>query len=94
MSIYTLVTQYAGGTYVNQIETDSPRKAVEAWPSAPEIVDVAPYLGIPLEAIRANIAETDLEPRDDLVHVWEGRLLVAGDLLHVTVVETAASGLG
>ncbi len=90
MSLFTIIAQVGGGTYILQIKAPTARKAVGKWSHAPEIEDIAPMVDIPLDEIRSKIDEVNIKKRRDLTNFWEGDLPLRNEVLILSIVGTKA----
>jgi hypothetical protein len=88
MTLYTLISEWQGGSTVLQVQAPDPRKAVEEWAQDPAIEEVAPYVEIPLAEIRKNIPEMKIQKQADLQNIWQGELLMKEGLLLLQIVGT------
>lgn len=88
MSLFTIIAQVGGGTYLLQVKATSARKAVEKWAHAPEIEEIAPYVDLPLEEIRTKIDDVNIKKERELTNYWEGDLPVRGEVLILHIVGT------
>lgn len=88
MSLFTIIAQVGGGTYLLQVKAPTARKAVEKWMNAQEIEEIAPYVDLPLDEIRAKSDEINIKKRRDLTNFWEGDLPVRNEVLIFHIVGT------
>lgn len=87
-SRFTFVCEYAGGTYVSQVEADDERQALQAWSSLLRAEQ-------PIEGVSARIADEAgdrgavLSPLDGLVGVWCWTASVERTLALANIVRSA-----
>lgn len=96
MTLYTFITDYAGGTYISQVVASDPKSAIIAWAQNLEVESI-PGLGVKskqslLQEIQQE--ETIVVSLDDVVNVWCFVLRARGKLMLVNFVETNPSPSG
>lgn len=89
MSLFTLVLDYHGGTYLSQFDADTPTEAVGAW--CRELHDNQ-LLGEPssvvAEGIMADAVENSLVGIEGLCGAWCAATATAGGLALLNVIQT------
>lgn len=89
MSLYTLVLDYHGGTYISQFRAPGPVEAVTAW--CQELEDNQ-LLGEPSSDVARGILEDAVENRlvevEDLLGVWCAATTTSGALALLNVIQT------
>jgi hypothetical protein len=93
MALYTFISEYAGGTYIRQVEADALMPACTGW--ADQIVrgkDIPDLKESEFrEAFQEDIVEFPPIAIDTTVNVWYMSLLVEDELLSVNIVRTDAA---
>lgn len=91
MSLFTLVLDYHGGTYLSQFDARSPVDAVEAW--CRELHDNQ-LLGEPssvvAEGILVDAVENSLVGVEGMCGAWCAATAAAGGLALLNVIQTEA----
>lgn len=91
MSLFTLVLDYHGGTYLSQFDADTPVDAVGAW--CRELRDNQ-LLGEPssvvAEGIMADAVENNLVGVEGMCGAWCAATTAAGGLALLNVIQTEA----
>lgn len=89
MSVFTVIADFDGGTYIGQAEAESPREAAVAWA---ERLDAGEILGVG-RALRSRLVEAlladDPTPINAIRSCWCMTVQVRGKLMLVNVVKTA-----
>ena len=88
MSLFTIIAEFGGGSYLLQMNAPSPREAIEKWSQAAEIEEIAPIVDLPLAEIRAKSDEINIKKRRDLTSFWEGDIPVRNGVLIFHIVGT------
>jgi hypothetical protein len=94
MALYTIIADYAGGTYTAQHRATSPRAALTKWVRDS---DSAKYVHgrnqAAQEALQRDLTDPDTipVPLTGLVRVWCASALVRGKLLLLNIVETSGA---
>lgn len=90
MDLFTLILDFDGGTYINQIKSDSPRKAAIEWAIRLEI-KVIPELGFSSKkAIIEEMKDHDNTTIavDGMISTWCASFSVRGKLGLINIVKT------
>jgi hypothetical protein len=88
MSLYTFIMEYAGGTYVSQVNAPAPESACVKWAQS---LDVSEVDGLDLngkESLVEQMREETPTPLEDLVNVWCKSALVRDELAIINLVRT------
>ncbi len=88
MMLYTLISEWQGGSTLLQAQALDPRKAVERWAKAPEIEEIAPFLEIPLPEIKKKLPDLKIQKQSDLQNFWQGELALQEGLLLLQIIGT------
>lgn len=88
MTLYTLISEWQGGSTLLQVQAPDPRKAVEEWAQDPAIEEIAPFVEIPLLQIRNHLPEIKIQKRSDLQSTWQGELALKEGLLLLQIIGT------
>jgi len=88
MMLYTLISEWQGGSTLLQVQAPDPRKAVEQWAKAPEIEEIAPFLEIPLPEIKKKLPDLKIQKQSDLKNFWQGELALQEGLLLLQIIGT------
>ncbi len=91
MALYTIIADYAGGTYLAQHRGASPRAALAKWAKDGNgTTHVVRRLRAAREALQRELAEPDNRPvrMAGLVGVWCTSASVGGRLLLINIIET------
>ena len=94
MSIYTLILEYDGATYMTQVEATSESEALAEWTDE---LDVCAIDGFPLdeaEAVILNLKEQNPSPVSNLINVWNINFAVGHNLAILHLIKTELSGSG
>src|SRR5215204_3168572 len=88
MPLYTFILEYAGGTYISQINASSPNSACVKWARSLEVSQVS---GLDLkgkESLVKQLEEEEPDPLDGLVNAWCASALVQDELALINLVQT------
>src|ERR1700690_1391236 len=88
--LYTVVLDYAGGTYIAQVHALSPAAALSKWVSKIMKEDAAEW-GIRQKELAEIIRGQEIVPLDGCVNVWCICGTVRSDLALINVIATAKS---
>ena len=92
MPLYTIIADYAGGTYAAQQRARSPRLALSKWAQAggsAEHIHRGRQAGREVLQLALADPELALAPLEGLVGVWCTSTTVTGRLLLLNVIETS-----
>ena len=95
MSLFTVIVDYDGGTYIGQVEADDANQAALAWATQLEVRDIPGMGNKSKEALKTDlkVKQTDgYGPTflDGLVNVWCESSLVRGKLILIHIVQTSS----
>jgi hypothetical protein len=88
--LYTVVLDYAGGTYIAQVQASSPATALSKWVSKIRKEDAGEW-GIRRKVLAEIIRGQEVVPLDGCVNVWCVCGTVRSDLALINVIATAKS---
>jgi len=88
MKLYTLISEWQGGSTLLQVHAPGPRKAVESWAHSSEIEEIAPFVEIPLPEVKKNLPEINIQKRSDFQNIWQGELSLKEGLLFLQIIGT------
>lgn len=89
MALFTFVLDYAGGTYVSQVNAASWKHAPRAWAEKLQAGEIQGIGSDSLLRLRARVKEEAPVELTGLRHVWCFSILVRGKLALVNYVQTA-----
>ena len=96
-SLFTIIMEYRGGTYIAQVDAANPETALEQWADQIAPIDIA-HLGDARKAELVDGIGEWLSTRQRAVaiagtrNVWCHSLLVGGSLMLINIVATKKSG--
>lgn len=91
MTLFTIILDYAGGTYISQVEAENVQEAFRTWLAKLRSDRIA-------DAVSHEVAdgfaatEPDLVPLNGLEGVWCGSALARDELALLNLVRTSAAG--
>jgi len=88
MSLYTLIMEYAGGTYISQSKAHSPKSACMKWAQK---LDESQVKGLGLkgkESLIEQMKEESPVAIDGMLNAWCHSALVRGKLALINLVQT------
>jgi len=88
MSVYTLVLEYDGATYMTQVEASDETEALVEWTDE---LDVCAIDGFPLdnaEPVLKSLEEQVPSPVKQLINVWNLTFAVGHDLAVLHLIKT------
>jgi hypothetical protein len=88
MSLYTLIIEYEGGTYISQIKAPSPKSACVKWAQK---LDGSQVKGLGLkgkESLIEQMKEESPVAIDGMLNAWCNSTLVRGRLALINLVQT------
>jgi hypothetical protein len=88
MSLYTFILEYAGGTYISQVNASSPKSACVKWA---QMVDVSLVSGLGDKGKASLIEQMKDEcliPIDGILNTWCASALIRGELALINFVQT------
>ena len=88
MSLYTIVADYRGGTYLTQVIAENEKHAAASWSDTEAIREIAMPLDLPLDALREELKSPDGFPVGDLQNCWCVTAVDDGGLLLLHIIET------
>jgi len=88
MTLYTLISEWQGGSTLLQVQAPDPRTAVEQWTQAPAIEEIAPFVELPLSVIKEQLPDIKIQKRSDLQNIWQGELSLKEGLLLLQIIGT------
>jgi hypothetical protein len=88
MTLYTLISDWRGGSTILQVHAPAPRKAVEKWAHSSEIERIAPFVEIPLPEIKKKLPDIRIQQQADLQNIWQGELSLKEGLLLLQIIGT------
>ena len=90
MTLFTLVLDYRGGTYVSQVRAASPRRALSLWAQRLHSQGVPGVGGATADRAQAEITAMGIPPTpvEGLPHVWCSSLLISGHLALLHIIAT------
>ena len=90
MSLFTFILEYDGGTYIKQIESDSPENASIIWAKSLEISSIKGLGPASKEAIIQEMKWADKSPVpiEGVKNVWFSSFLVRGELGCINIIKT------
>jgi len=93
MPIYTFITEFQGGTYINQQQADDLRAACFLWKAEIAGGGYVPHLNNKAfsKAFDADIDELPPIPLDEMRNVWLFHLMLGDDLMDLHIVQTDTS---
>ncbi|WP_064608456.1 hypothetical protein [Photobacterium sp. J15] len=90
MSVYTIILEYDGATYITQVEASDVQTAMRAWSDEQDIYAID---GFPLneaDRILTSLAEQTPTPVNKLTNVWSVTFVVGHDLAILHLIKTEA----
>ncbi|WP_421737584.1 hypothetical protein [Caulobacter sp.] len=92
MTLYTMVLDFHGGTYITQFDADSPVDAVTAWCGELQEEQLLGEVSSDIaEGIMIDAVENRLVEVEGLHNVWCAATTAGGPLALLNVIETHAS---
>lgn len=94
MSIYTLILEYDGATYMTQVEAADETEALSEWT---DDLDVCAIDGFPLddaEPVIKSLKEQVPSPVRNLINVWNVNFVVGHNLAILHLIKTELTGGG
>jgi hypothetical protein len=88
MPSYTLIMEYAGGTYVSQLHAASPKSACVKWAQGLDVSQVCGLGRRSQESLIAAMREEVPIPLGGLSNVWCATTLIRGKLALINIVRT------
>lgn len=89
ISLYTIVVEFVGGTYVSQTRADNERSALSSWCKTIRIdMDFGPDSGRLAETVEQEATATALSLLDGLQSVWSFTTLLNDRLVLGHVIKT------
>ena len=88
MPFYTFIMEYAGGTYISQVNAPSPKSACVKWAQS---LDVSQVSGMGIRSKESLIEQMKEEapvPLNGLVNTWCRSVLIRGELGLINLVQT------
>ncbi|MGF1717796.1 hypothetical protein L4D08_23325 [Photobacterium chitinilyticum] len=88
MSVYTLILEYDGATYMSQVEASNEKAALNSWS---EELDVCSIDGFPLidaEKVLIGLEDQAPTPVQKLTNVWNLTFAVGHDLAVLHLIKT------
>ena len=88
MPLYTFLMDFKGGTYIQQIEDSSPRRACLRWA---ENLDTSNIEGLGLKgriSLVEQMKDEELTPIKETINVWCVSALIQGSLALITLIRT------
>jgi hypothetical protein len=88
MALYTFIMEYAGGTYISQIRSSSPKSACVKWAQK---LDDSQVKGLGLkgkESLIGQMREDAPVALDGLLNAWCNPALIRGKLALINLVRT------
>jgi hypothetical protein len=91
MPLYTFIMEYAGGTYISQVEASSPKKACVEWllNLNPRMVSGLGKKGKML--LVEKMAQAEPTPVNEVLNTWCISANVSGEMVLVNLVRTAVT---
>lgn len=88
MNLYTFVLEYEGGTYISQIEADSPNNGSKLWAENLDEREIYNFGSKSKEILLAQISEETPVPIMNIENVWCVSYIIRGKLALVNIVQT------
>jgi hypothetical protein len=88
--LYTVVLDYAGGTYIAQVQASSAAAALSKWVSKIKDEDLAEW-GIRRQELAEVVQSGEIVPIDGCLNVWCVSGSVRRDLALINVIATSRS---
>lgn len=88
MSVFTLILEYDGATYMSQVEANNEKAALNGWS---EELDVCSIDGFPLidaEQVLLGLEDQAPTPVNKLINVWNLTFVVGHDLAILHLIKT------
>lgn len=92
MPLYTFILDFAGGTYISQVNAPSPTSASVKWASE---LDTSELKGIGAknkESLENQMKEEQPHPLDGLLNTWCVAARLRGGLALINIVQTHGEG--
>jgi len=88
MSLYTFIMEYAGGTYISQINSSSPKSACVKWAQGLDVSQVSGLGGKSKESLIEQMKDESPTLIDGVFNTWCASAIIRGELVLVNFVLT------
>lgn len=88
MHLYTFIMEFAGGTYISQVNASSPKSACVRWAQELNVREIEGLGGKSQEMLVVEMKDVDPIPLNGVSNVWCVRAYIRGKFPLINFVQT------